>query len=118
MKTPEEIDKLAHELYPVEMVAIFTQRDRVDKNRERRKIFIEAYTHAQKDDEETIDEYKQYLRLLNEALKENNELKNKLDASYNQEGYLFEGRFYKSIDELKGTTFSEENKPKPIYSVI
>lgn len=30
-------------------------------------------------------------------------------------GYLFNGRFYKSLDELKGKTMSKENQPKPLY---
>lgn len=49
MKTPEEIEKLAESKYPTTMVAIFTQRDLVDKNKERRKIFIEGYTECQED---------------------------------------------------------------------
>lgn len=49
MKSKEEIEQLAHELYPVVMVSIFTQRDKVDKNRERRIIFIEGYTQCQED---------------------------------------------------------------------
>ena len=31
-------------------------------------------------------------------------------------GYLFNGRFYKSIDELRGRTMSEDNKPQPLFT--
>lgn len=31
-------------------------------------------------------------------------------------GYLFNGKFYKDLDELKGFTMSEDNQPKPVYS--
>ena len=31
-------------------------------------------------------------------------------------GYLFNGRFYKSIDDLRGKTMSEGNKPIPLHS--
>lgn len=33
------------------------------------------------------------------------------------EGYLFNGRFYKSLDDLRGKTMSEGNEPKPVYSL-
>ncbi len=46
MKTKEEIEKLALAKYPIEMVSIFTMRDKTDKNKERRKIFIETYQQA------------------------------------------------------------------------
>ena len=49
MKTQEEIEQLALQRFPIEMVAIFTVRDKVDKNKERRKIFIETYTQCQED---------------------------------------------------------------------
>jgi hypothetical protein len=39
----EEVKKIALEKYPIEMVSIFTKMDFVDKNAERRIIFIEAY---------------------------------------------------------------------------
>ena len=31
-------------------------------------------------------------------------------------GYLFEGVFYPTLEDLKGKTMNENNKPKPIYS--
>lgn len=31
-------------------------------------------------------------------------------------GYLFNGRFYKSIDDLRGKTMSEGNEPIPLHS--
>lgn len=49
MKTQEEIEQLALQRFPIEIVAIFTERDKVDKNKERRKIFIETYTQCQED---------------------------------------------------------------------
>ena len=30
-------------------------------------------------------------------------------------GYLFNGRFYKELDELRGKTMAEGNKPQPLY---
>jgi len=30
-------------------------------------------------------------------------------------GYVFEGRLYKSLDELKGQTFSDGNEPVAVY---
>lgn len=47
MKTKEEIEQLALQRFPIEMVVIFSKRDKVDKNKERRKIFIETYTQCQ-----------------------------------------------------------------------
>jgi hypothetical protein len=38
----ETLEEVAERLYPTTLVAIFTQRDKVDKNKERRKIFIEG----------------------------------------------------------------------------
>jgi hypothetical protein len=54
MKSKEEIEQLALQRFPIEMVAIFTQRDRVDKNKERRKIFIETYTQCQEDTKQIL----------------------------------------------------------------
>ena len=31
-------------------------------------------------------------------------------------GYLFNGRFYKTIDELIGRTMSEDNQPQPLFT--
>ena len=31
-------------------------------------------------------------------------------------GYLFNGRFYKSLDDLRGTTMSEDNQTIPLHS--
>jgi hypothetical protein len=33
-------------------------------------------------------------------------------------GYLFEGNFYSDLKKLKGRTFSEKNKPEPLYQVV
>jgi replicative DNA helicase len=73
MKTQEEIEQLAEKEYPIEMVAIFTERDKVDKNKERRKIFIETYTQCQQDmaDKETQDKIKEHI--LNHARKQTTE---------------------------------------------
>ena len=30
-------------------------------------------------------------------------------------GYIFENRFYRSLDELKGQTFFEGNEPVAVY---
>lgn len=30
-------------------------------------------------------------------------------------GYLHEGKFYQSLDELMGRTFSQDNQPIPLY---
>lgn len=49
MKTQKEIEQLSLQRFPIEMVVIFSKRDKVDKNKERRKIFIETYTQCQKD---------------------------------------------------------------------
>ena len=49
MKTKEEIERLALQRFPIEMVVVFSKRGKVDKNKERRKIFIETYTQCQKD---------------------------------------------------------------------
>lgn len=46
MKSKEEIEQLSLDKYPVEMVEIFSKRGFVDKNEERRKIFIESYQQA------------------------------------------------------------------------
>ena len=32
-----------------------------------------------------------------------------------QAGWIFEGRFYKSLDDLSGTTFNENNHPVPVF---
>lgn len=34
----------------------------------------------------------------------------------NPAGWLFNGRFYKSLDDLAGRTMSEENIPRPLYT--
>jgi|GEM_PF-3159672 len=31
-------------------------------------------------------------------------------------GYIFNGSFYKTLDELRGRTFSEGNEPIPVYA--
>ena len=31
-------------------------------------------------------------------------------------GYLFNGRFYKTLDDMRGKTMSEDNQPLPLYS--
>lgn len=31
-------------------------------------------------------------------------------------GYLFNGRFYKKEEDLRGKTMSEDNQPEPLYS--
>jgi len=38
----ETVETVAETLYPITFVSIFTQRDKVDKNKERRKLFIEG----------------------------------------------------------------------------
>jgi len=35
--------------------------------------------------------------------------------NYTQFGYHFNGRFYKSEDDLRGKTMSDENQPQPLY---
>lgn len=35
---------------------------------------------------------------------------------YTLVGYLFNGRFYKSLDELKGRTFSDDSKPIELFT--
>ena len=52
----EEIEKIALEKYPITMVSIFTKRDLVDKNKERRVIFIDAYLMAIEDNKYTEDD--------------------------------------------------------------
>ena len=42
MMKQETLEEAAERIYPTTFVAIFTQRDKVDKNAERRKIFIEG----------------------------------------------------------------------------
>ena len=31
-------------------------------------------------------------------------------------GYLFNGRFYKTIDDLRGRTMAENNQPQPLFT--
>jgi hypothetical protein len=31
-------------------------------------------------------------------------------------GYLFNGRFYKTIEDLRGKTMSEDNHPQPLFT--
>lgn len=31
-------------------------------------------------------------------------------------GYLFNGRFYKTIEDLRGKTMSEDNQPQPLFT--
>lgn len=31
-------------------------------------------------------------------------------------GYLFDGKFYKTLDELSGRTMSENSRPLPVYN--
>jgi hypothetical protein len=31
-------------------------------------------------------------------------------------GYIFDGKFYQSLDELAGRTMSEDNKPVKVYN--
>jgi hypothetical protein len=33
-------------------------------------------------------------------------------------GYLFNGKFYNSLDDLRGRTMTEDNKPKELYVKI
>lgn len=50
-----------------------------------------------------------------DQLKEANETITTYKKAIKVAGYLFNGRFYKSLDELKGKTMSKENQPKPLY---
>lgn len=47
-KKQETLEEVAERLYPTIFVSIFTQRDKVDKNKERRKIWIEGAEYMQK----------------------------------------------------------------------
>ena len=38
-----------------------------------------------------------------------------VSSSLQHAGYLFNGRFYKTYDDLRGKTMNEENKPIPVY---
>ena len=50
MNIMETLEKAAERLYPTTFVAIYKLRDKVDKNKERRQIFIEgAKSDAAKD---------------------------------------------------------------------
>lgn len=51
----ETIEEVAERLYPTTFVAIFTQRDKVDKNKERRHLFIEGANY-QKDKMFSVEE--------------------------------------------------------------
>lgn len=31
-------------------------------------------------------------------------------------GYVFKGKFFKSDDDMRGMTMSEDNKPTPVYN--
>jgi hypothetical protein len=31
-------------------------------------------------------------------------------------GYIFNGKFYKTLEELRGRTMSDSNKPIPVYT--
>lgn len=42
-------------------------------------------------------------------------LLNGVSKSLQHAGYLFNGRFYKTYDDLRGKTMNEENKPIPVY---
>ena len=42
-------------------------------------------------------------------------LLNGVSSSLPIAGYLFNGRFYKTLDDLRGKTMNEENKPIPVY---
>lgn len=51
-----DVEKLAEEKYPLTMVSIFTQTSLVDKNKERRNIFIEGFKASQQLNEKKFSE--------------------------------------------------------------
>ena len=57
----ETVETVAETLYPITFVSIFTQRDKVDKNKERRKIWIEGAKWQQERMFELVEEYNQML---------------------------------------------------------
>jgi hypothetical protein len=57
----ETLEEVAERIYPTTFVAIFTQRDKVDKNKERRKIWIEGAKWQQERMFELVEEYNQML---------------------------------------------------------
>ncbi|MFT5450561.1 MAG: hypothetical protein ACI9N9_000038 [Enterobacterales bacterium] len=38
-----------------------------------------------------------------------------ITTKYELYGYYFNGRFYKSLEDLRGKTMSQDNQPKPLY---
>ena len=63
----ETLEELAERLYPTTFVAIFTQKDKVDKNKERRKLLIEGAKWQQEQDrnkysKEEVVELLEYVR--------------------------------------------------------
>jgi hypothetical protein len=57
MNPKQTAEQAALELYPIEMVPIFTNKDLTDKNKERRRIFLEGASWEKAQNEwKTVDE--------------------------------------------------------------